>query len=284
MGKIIDGKAVANALQERLKSQVAYFSMSVGRKPKLAVIMVGEDPASAVYVRNKIRACENVGISSESIYLPESTEAKELETIIQRLNRDPQTDGILVQLPLPSHLNAKKIIPLIDPSKDVDGFSAMNIGALMLDDKRGLYSCTPLGIIQLILGTGIDLTGKHAVVVGRSNEVGKPVALMLLQHNATVTICHSKTADLGSITRLADVLVVAVGQKGLIKADMVKEGAVVIDVGINRNEEGKLCGDVDFDAVLPKASYITPVPGGVGPMTIAMLMANTLKAAKMNVQ
>jgi len=284
MGKIIDGKAIANALQDRLKEQVAYFSMSVGRKPKLAVIMVGEDPASAVYVRNKIRACENVGISSESVRLPNTTEAQELESIIARLNRDTGTDGILVQLPLPSHLNAKKIIPLIDPKKDVDGFSAMNIGALMLDDKRGLYSCTPLGIIQLIRSTGIDLTGKHAVVVGRSNEVGKPVALMLLQHNATVTICHSKTADLASITKQADVLVVAVGRKGLINGDMVKEGAVVIDVGINRDDEGKLCGDVDFDSVLPKAGYITPVPGGVGPMTIAMLMANTLKAAKRNAQ
>ncbi|HAE88909.1 MAG TPA: bifunctional 5,10-methylene-tetrahydrofolate dehydrogenase/5,10-methylene-tetrahydrofolate cyclohydrolase, partial [Clostridiales bacterium] len=172
----------------------------------------------------------------------------------------------------------------IDPKKDVDGFSQMNIGSLLLDDKRGLYSCTPLGIIHLILSTGIDLTGKHAVVVGRSNEVGKPVALMLLQHNATVTICHSKTRDLGEFTRTADVLVVAVGQKKLIKGDMVKEGAVVIDVGINRDENGKLCGDVDFESVEPKASYITPVPGGVGPMTIAMLMANTLKAAKGNVQ
>ncbi len=246
--------------------------------------MVGEDPASAVYVRNKIRACENVGISSESIRLPDTTEEKELEDLINKLNRDPGTDGVLVQLPLPPHLNAKKIIPLIDPRKDVDGFSAMNIGALMLDDKRGLYSCTPLGIIQLIRSTGIDLSGKHAVVVGRSNEVGKPVALMLLQQNATVTICHSKTADLGAITRLADVLVVAVGRKGLVTGDMVKEGAVVIDVGINRGEDGKLYGDVDFESVLPKAGFITPVPGGVGPMTIAMLMANTLKAAKRNVQ
>lgn len=284
MGKIIDGKAIANALQERLKEQIAYFAMTVGRKPKLAVIMVGEDPASAIYVRNKIRACENVGVTSEAYKLAETTEASDLENLIHKLNADLDVDGILVQLPLPAHLNAKKIIPLIDPKKDVDGFSAMNIGALLLDDKRGLYSCTPLGIMQLILSTGIDLTGKHAVVVGRSNEVGKPVALMLLQHNATVTICHSKTANLGEVTRTADVLVVAVGRKKLVTGDMIKEGAIVIDVGINRDENGKLCGDVDFESALPKAGFITPVPGGVGPMTIAMLMANTLKAAKRNVQ
>ncbi|HCJ01596.1 MAG TPA: bifunctional methylenetetrahydrofolate dehydrogenase/methenyltetrahydrofolate cyclohydrolase FolD [Clostridiales bacterium] len=280
MGKIIDGKAISNALQERLKEQVAYFSMTVGRKPKLAVIMVGDDPASQVYVRNKIRACETVGITSEAYKLAESTESSYLETLIAKLNEDRDTDGILVQLPLPAHLNAKKIIPLIDPKKDVDGFSAANIGALLLDDKSGLYSCTPLGIMQLILSTGINLTGKHAVVVGRSNEVGKPIALMLLQHNATVTICHSKTEDLAAVTRTADVLVVAVGKKHLITADMVKEGAVVIDVGINRDDEGKLCGDVDFAGVEPKASYITPVPGGVGPMTITMLLCNTLESAK----
>lgn len=284
MGKIIDGKAIANALQERFKEQIAYFSMTVGRKPKLAVIMVGEDPASAVYVRNKIRACEVVGITSEAYKLPEETDSEYLENLITKLNEERDTDGILLQLPLPGHLNAKKLISMIDPRKDVDGFSSVNIGALLLDDKAGLYSCTPLGIMQLIKSTGVDLTGKHAVVVGRSNEVGKPVALMLLQKNATVTICHSKTEDLASVTRQADVLVVAVGKKHLINGDMVKEGAIVIDVGINRNEDGKLCGDVDFDSVLPKAGFITPVPGGVGPMTIAMLMANTLKAAKRNVQ
>ena len=284
MGRIIDGKAIANALQEKLKEQIAYFSMTVGREPKLAVIMVGEDPASAIYVRNKIRACEAVGIISEAYKLPESTESTYLESLISKLNADQDTDGILVQLPLPSHLNAKKIITLIDPKKDVDGFSTTNIGSLLLDDKSGLYSCTPLGIMQLIRSTGIDLAGKKAVVVGRSNEVGKPVALMLLQHNATVTICHSKTADLAEETRKADVLVVAVGRKKLITGDMIKEGAVVIDVGINRDDDGKLCGDVDFASALPKAGFITPVPGGVGPMTIAMLMANTLKAAKRNVQ
>ena len=284
MAKIIDGKAIAKAVREKLKEQTAYFSMSFGRKPKLAVIMVGEDPASAVYVRNKIAACEEVGITSESYKLNESTEESYLVNLIKKLNEDKTVDGILVQLPLPIRLNAKKIIPLIDPRKDVDGFSAMNIGALMLDDRDGLSSCTPLGIINLIKSTGIDLKGKHAVVVGRSNEVGKPVAMMLLQQNATVTICHSKTEDLGSFTRMADVLVVAVGKEKIITADMVKEGAVVIDVGINRNAEGKLCGDVDFDGVFPKAGYITPVPGGVGPMTIAMLMKNTLKAAKRNVQ
>lgn len=284
MAKIIDGKAIANALQERLKEQCAYFAMQFGRKPKLAVIMVGEDPASAIYVRNKIRACEAVGINSESYRLPESTEQAQLESLIEKLNADPTADGILVQLPLPSHLNAKRIIPLIDPRKDVDGFSDSNLGALVSDDKSGLYSCTPLGIIQLIKSTGIDLTGKRAVVVGRSNEVGKPVALMLLQQNATVTICHSKTVNLGEITRTADVLVVAVGKKKLVTGDMVKEGAVVIDVGINRDEDGKLCGDVDFASVEPKAGFITPVPGGVGPMTIAMLMTNTIKAAKRNVQ
>ena len=283
MAKIIDGKAIANALQERLKEQTSYLAMQFGRKPKLAVIMVGEDPASAIYVRNKIRACETVGISSESFRLPEATEQAELESLIVKLNKDESTDGILVQLPLPSHLDPKRIIPLIDPKKDVDGFSAYNIGALVLDDKRALYSCTPLGIIQLIKSTGIDLVGKRAVVVGRSNEVGKPVALMLLQQNATVTICHSKTENLGEITRTADVLVVAVGKKKLITGDMVKEGAVVIDVGINRDEDGKLCGDVDFASVEPKCGFITPVPGGVGPMTIAMLMTNTVKAAKRNV-
>ena len=284
MGKIIDGKAIANALQSKLKEQIAYFSMTVGRKPKLAVIMVGEDPASAIYVRNKIRACEEVGINSESYKLPEATESAELEALITKLNKERDVDGILLQLPLPAHLNAKRIIQLIDPKKDVDGFSTLNLGSLLLDDKSGLYSCTPLGIMQLIRSTGIDLTGKNAVVVGRSNEVGKPVALMLLQQNATVTICHSKTVDLAEVTRKADVLVVAVGRKKLITGDMIKEGAVVIDVGINRDEDGKLCGDVDFASALPKAGFITPVPGGVGPMTIAMLMANTLKAAKRNVQ
>ena len=283
MGKIIDGKAIATALQDRLKEQIAYFSMTVGRKPKLAVIMVGEDPASAIYVRNKIRACEAVGVTSEAYRLADTTEPAYLEDLIHKLNNDRNVDGILVQLPLPSQFNSKKIITLIDPKKDVDGFSEVNLGSLLLDDKKGLYSCTPLGIIQLIRSTGVDLTGKHAVVVGRSNEVGKPVALMLLQHNCTVTICHSKTVDLGAYTRTADILVVAVGQRNLVTADMVKDGAIVIDVGINRDEEGKLCGDVDFAAVQPKASFITPVPGGVGPMTIAMLMANTLKAAKGNV-
>ena len=284
MGKIIDGKAIAAAVRSRLKEQVAYFSMSFGRKPKLAVILVGEDPASTVYVRNKIAACEEIGITSEAYKLNAATEESYLVNLIKKLNEDATTDGILVQLPLPPHLNAKKIIPLIDPKKDVDGFSAMNIGALMLDDRDGLFSCTPLGIISLIKATGIDLKGKHAVVVGRSNEVGKPVAMMLLQQNATVTICHSKTEDLAAFTRTADVLVVAVGKEKLITADMIKEGAVVIDVGINRDANGKLCGDVDFDSVLPKAGFITPVPGGVGPMTIAMLMKNTLKAAKRNVQ
>jgi len=283
MGKIIDGKAIANVLQNRMKEQTAYFSTQFGRKPSLAVIMVGDDPASTVYVRNKIKACESVGINSQSYKLPESTEESTLVEIINKLNQDRATDGILLQLPLPSHLNAKKIIPLIDPKKDVDGFSAANIGALMLDDRNGLFSCTPLGIIQLIKSTGINLAGKHAVVVGRSNEVGKPVAIMLLQNHATVTICHSKTEGLADYTRTADVLVVAVGKEKLITADMVKPGAVVIDVGINRNAEGKLCGDVDFDGVLEKCGFITPVPGGVGPMTIAMLMANTMKAAKRNV-
>ena len=284
MGKIIDGKAIATALQDRLKEQIAYFSMTVGKKPKLAVIMVGEDPASAIYVRNKIRACEAVGVTSEAYRLADTTEPAYLEELISKLNNDRAVDGILVQLPLPARFNAKKIITMIDPKKDVDGFSQVNLGSLLLDDKKGLYSCTPLGIINLIRSTGVDLTGKHAVVVGRSNEVGKPVALMLLQQNCTVTVCHSKTVDLGAYTRMADILVVAVGQKGLVHGEMVKQGAIVIDVGINRDADGKLCGDVDFASVEPRASFITPVPGGVGPMTIAMLMANTLKAAKSNVQ
>lgn len=284
MAKIIDGKAISIAVQEKLKEQVTYFSMNFGRRPALAVIMVGEDPASAVYVRNKIRACENIGMRSESYSLPVGTDETKIAEIIKKLNEDKDIDGILVQLPLPAPLDAKKLLPLIDPSKDVDGFGVENIGSLMLDDRNGLYSCTPLGIMQLIASTGVSIAGKHAVVVGRSNEVGKPVAMMLLGQNATVTICHSKTENLASYTKTADILVVAVGKAHLINGDMIKDGAVVIDVGINRTPEGKLVGDVDFDSAFDKCSHITPVPGGVGPMTIAMLMANTMKAAKHHVK
>lgn len=284
MAKIIDGKAISIAIQEKLKSQASYFSIQFGRKPALAVIMVGDDPSSTVYVRNKITACENVGISSETYRLPADTDAKKIIDIINKLNADIMVDGILIQLPLPPHLNAKKILPLINAKKDVDGFGAENIGALLLDSREGLYSCTPLGCMQLLASTGISVAGKHAVVVGRSNEVGKPVAIMLLHQNATVSICHSYTKNLAEITKQADILVVAVGKEKMITADMVKEGAVVIDVGINRNAEGKLVGDVDFAEVEPKCSYITPVPGGVGPLTIAMLMSNTMKAAKRNVK
>lgn len=275
--KIIDGKAISAAVRETLKVQASEFENRYGRKVGLAVVKIGANPASEVYVRNKILACEQVGLKSFSYSFPEEISEDEVLELIDALNEADDVDGILVQLPLPSHLNEKKILARIVPEKDADGFHVVNAGGLML----GLpctKPCTPAGIIELIKSTGVKIAGKNAVVVGRSNIVGKPCAMLLLAENATVTICHSKTADLASFTRRADILVAAVGRKQFITGDMVKDGAVVIDVGMNRSE-GKLYGDVDFASVSEKASYITPVPGGVGPMTVTMLLKNTLESA-----
>ena len=271
---IIDGKALAASLRAEISSEVKKLPCSIG----LAVVMVGDNPSSAIYVRNKEKACAEAGITSRTVHMPENSSQEEVETEVSRLVSDRDINGILVQLPLPAHLDAERILKLIPPEKDVDGFSAMNVGNMFLGNES-LIACTPHGIIKLIKYAGVDITGKHAVVVGRSNIVGKPVAALLLSENATVTVCHSKTKDLASVTRTADILVVAIGKAHFITADMVKEGAVVIDVGTNR-VEGKLLGDVDFENVSRVAGYITPVPGGVGPMTITMLMYNTLTACK----
>ncbi len=276
MGKILDGKAISLAIKDEVRAEVAELEAKYGRKPCLCVIIVGENPASQVYVRNKVKAAEYTGMESRLIALPESTPEAEFLQKIKSLNEDASVDGILVQLPLPKHINEEKVIDAIAPEKDVDGFHASNVAGLWLGKDR-IDPCTPAGIMHLIDSTGCQLAGKHAVVVGRSNIVGKPVAKLLLDRNATVTIAHSRTADLGAVTRQADVLVVAVGKAGLVTGDMVKPGAVVIDVGMNRNAEGKLCGDVDFASCQPVASWITPVPGGVGPMTIAMLMKNVIR-------
>ena len=276
--KLIDGKAVSAKLRESLKQEVANLAEE-GITPGLAVIIVGDDPASKVYVRNKEKACEELGIYSEKYELPAQTTQEELTELVKKLNQKPDIDGILVQLPLPKHLDEKAIIETISPSKDVDAFHAQNVGRIMIGDYKFL-PCTPAGIMELIASTGIPVEGKECVVVGRSNIVGKPMAMLLLHQNGTVTICHSRTKDLAEVTKRADILVVAIGKAKFITADMVKEGAVVIDVGMNRDENGKLCGDVDFDAVCEVAGAITPVPGGVGPMTITMLMRNTITAAK----
>ena len=273
---IIDGKAVSLAVKDRVKEQIPLLEAKYGRKPSLTVIIVGENPASQVYVRNKVKAASYVGMESRLVALPESVSEEELLSTIASLNADDSVDGILVQLPLPRHINEKKVIYAISREKDVDGFHILNVGSLWTGTPC-IKPCTPKGIIELIKSTGVGIAGKVAVVVGRSNIVGKPVAKLLLDENATVVIAHSRTADLGAITRLADILVVAVGKEGIVKGDMVKSGAVVIDVGMNRNAEGKLTGDVDFESVSRRAAYITPVPGGVGPMTIAMLMENTLE-------
>lgn len=276
--RLIDG----NALSRHLRAEVARRAAALtarGVTPGLAVILVGDDPASAVYVRNKVKACQDNGIRSVQETYPASLTQSELLARIAALNADPAIHGILVQMPLPRHLDAQAVIEAIDPAKDVDGFSIASAGELMTG-LPGLRPATPAGCMKLIESTGIDLRGKHAVVVGRSNTVGKPMALLLLQANATVTICHSATPDLGAFTRQADVVVVAVGRRHTLTAEMVKPGAVVIDVGINRDEHGKLCGDVDFAAVSQVAGAITPVPGGVGPMTITMLLVNTLDAAE----
>ena len=276
--KIIDGKQVAARCREELKQQVAALRAR-GIIPGLAVILVGEDPASQVYVRNKHRACEELGIHSEQYTLPADTNRQTLLDLITELNGREEIDGILVQLPLPGHLDEKEILSAIDPAKDVDSFHPQNVGRLVIGDYF-FAPCTPSGILTLIDSAGVDLTGKECVVIGRSNIVGKPMALMLLHRNATVTVCHSKTRDLPSVTRRADVLISAVGKAGFVTADMVKPGAVVIDVGMNRNQAGKLCGDVDFESVSRVAGYLTPVPGGVGPMTITMLLRSTVLSAQ----
>ena len=276
--KIIDGKQVAARCREELKQQVAALRAR-GIIPGLAVILVGEDPASQVYVRNKHRACEELGIHSEQYTLSADTDRQTLLDLITELNGREEIDGILVQLPLPGQLDEKEILSAIDPAKDVDSFHPQNVGRLVIGDYF-FAPCTPSGILTLIDSAGVDLTGKECVVIGRSNIVGKPMALMLLHRNATVTVCHSKTRELPSVTRRADVLISAVGKAGFVTADMVKPGAVVIDVGMNRNQAGKLCGDVDFESVSRVAGYLTPVPGGVGPMTITMLLRSTVLSAQ----
>ena len=275
---IIDGKAVAKSVRERVAGETAELKKK-GVTPGLAVIIVGEDPASQVYVRNKEKACEEVGFFSEKFALPESTTQEELNALVKELNERDDINGILCQLPLPKHLDDKEVINLINPIKDVDAFHPVNVGAIMIGDYNFL-PCTPAGVMELIHSSGVDVCGKKAVVIGRSNIVGKPMAMLLLHENATVEITHSRTQNLAEVTAGADILVAAIGKAKFVTADMVKEGAVVIDVGMNRDENGKLCGDVDFEAVTDKCSYITPVPGGVGPMTISMLMQNTLTAAK----
>lgn len=277
MTKIIDGKIISASVKERVKAEVSALKEK-GITVGLAVIIVGEDPASKVYVSNKKKACENLGIISEEYALPESTTNKELLALIEELNSKPSINGILCQLPLPSHLDEKLIINSIDPEKDVDAFHPFNVGKIMIGDFYFL-PCTPAGVMEMLKYENIEVEGKTCVVIGRSNIVGKPMNMLLLHQNGTVTVCHSKTKNLKEVCRNADILVAAVGRPKFVTEDMVKKGAVVIDVGINR-VDGKLCGDVDFDNVKNKVSAITPVPGGVGPMTIAMLMQNTLTAAK----
>lgn len=275
---IIDGAAMALQLLGELKARVAQLAQQ-GRPPGLAVLLVGDDPASAVYVRSKARACREAGVHSFDTRLPAATTEAELLQRVDALNRDPQVHGILVQLPLPSHINAVTVLQRIAAAKDVDGFTWRSLGAL-LDGHAGLAPCTPSGSMLMLERSGVPIAGRHAVVIGRSSIVGKPAALMLLERNATVTICHSRTTDLPAITRQADILVCAIGRPRMVTADMVKPGAAVINVGINRLPDGKLCGDVDFEPVSVRAGWITPVPGGVGPMTIAMLIVNVVTAAE----
>lgn len=279
MAKIIDGKQISKDIKEELKQEVSELA-SQGRKCCLAVIQVGNDPASSVYVGNKKKACAYIGIESLAYELPEETTEEELLALIEKLNADPQVHGILCQLPLPKHIDEDKVVKAISPKKDVDGFHPQNVGAFVIGEQ-GFVSCTPAGIIQLLKRSNIEIEGKHCVVIGRSNIVGKPMSLLMLRENATVTICHSRTKNIKEICREADILIVAIGKPQFIDADYVKDGAVVIDVGIHRDENNKLCGDVKYDEVEPKASYITPVPGGVGPMTIAMLMHNCVEAMKL---
>ena len=278
MATIIDGKELSKKLKEQMKDRVAQMRQQ-GIVPKLVVVLGGNNSASEVYVRNKHKACGEVGIESEVIKMPEETTQQELLDVVKGLNEDRTVDGILVQLPLPGQINEKVVLRSILPEKDVDGFHPVNVGLLSIGDD--CYApATPSGIIAMFKEYGIEIAGKHCVIIGRSNIVGKPMAALLLRHNATVTVCHSKTQNLGELTRQADIVIVATGHRHTLTADMVKEGAVVIDVGMNRNELGKLCGDVDFDEVKEKASFITPVPGGVGPMTITELLENTILAAQ----
>ena len=279
MSQIIDGKAVSAAVKAEVAEEAAKLKEEKGLKVGLAVVIVGNNPASRVYVNNKKKACEAVGFQSYEYALEESTTQEQLLDLVNVLNRDNRVNGILVQLPLPKHIDEKAIINAISPEKDVDAFHPINVGKIMIGDYSFL-PCTPAGVMRLIESTGTDITGKQCVVIGRSNIVGKPQAMLLLQKNGTVTICHSKTKNLKEVCLGADILVVAIGKANFVTGDMIKEGAVVIDVGMNRLDNGKLCGDVEFESAEKKASFITPVPGGVGPMTIAMLMKNTLTAAK----
>ena len=280
MASIIDGKKISQEIKDELKAKVEALKAE-GKKAALAVIQVGNDPASSVYVNNKKKACAYIGIESLSYELPEETTEEELLALVERLNADSSVHGILVQLPVPKHIDADKIIQTISPKKDVDGFHPQNVGNLVIGEN-GFVSCTPAGIIQLLKRSNIEITGKNCVVIGRSNIVGKPMALLMLRENATVTIAHSKTQNLKELCKTADILIVAIGKPQFITAEYVKEGAVIIDVGIHRDENNKLCGDVKYDEVEPLASAITPVPGGVGPMTIAMLMNNCVEAMEGN--
>ncbi len=276
MAMIIDGKKISAEIKDELKEKVSKLK-SEGTEITLAVVQVGEDPASTVYVGNKKKACEYIGIRSLAYELPESTTQEELLTLVQKLNQDSSVNGILVQLPLPKQIDEDLVIKTIDPAKDVDGFHPQSVGALSIGQK-GFVSCTPAGVIQLCKRSGIEIEGKECVIIGRSNIVGKPMALLMLQENATVTICHSRTKNLKEVTKRADILIVAIGKPKFVKRDFIKEGAVVIDVGIHRDENNKLCGDVDYNDVIEHVSAITPVPGGVGPMTIAMLMNNCVES------
>lgn len=279
MINIIDGKAISAQIREEITEKVRIYNEKTGKLPGLAVVIVGENPASQVYVRNKKKACEQVGFNSWVYEMPENTTQEELNTLVDKLNNDTDVHGILVQLPLPKHLDEEQVILRIKPEKDVDAFHPYNVGRITIGNPKFL-PCTPAGIMELLHRSNIEISGKECVVIGRSNIVGKPMALLLLSENGTVTVCHSRTRDLKDACKRADILVVAIGKADFVTADMVKEGAVVIDVGMNRNSEGKLTGDVDFKSVSEIASYITPVPGGVGPMTITMLLQNTLRAAE----
>lgn len=280
MAKIIDGKAISAAIKEELKEKVAAYKEQ-GVEITLAVVKVGNDPASAVYVRNKEKACEYVGITSRTLAMPEETTEEELLTVVKELNEDDTVNGILVQLPLPKHIDESKILLAIDSRKDVDGFHPVNVGKMVIGQDTFL-PCTPAGIIEMLKRSDIEIERKECVVIGRSNIVGKPMSMLMLKENATVTIAHSRTKDLKQVTKRADILVAAIGKAKFVTADYVKEGAVVIDVGMDRDENGKLCGDVDFASVEPKAGAITPVPGGVGPMTVTMLLVNCLRSVDLN--